>query len=270
MPLLAPDSCHHSQRPIPIPSLTYLCNRPIVITNMTADLRLLRPALAALALGLAGRVTAQSGSAHSPFLPPSAAAPIGNAPGETLEFAGVNVMGSKTFVSVFDKQSKKGRWIPVGGSDTGLSVLAYDPRREQIVIKSGEIQKTLTLRKATGTLNAPTPVDLLPPAAGFAEPSIASFVQKIQPPPPASTDLTGPATPPAGPVFDPNTKPAGEAKPLTVARQEEEARMLVSDLLEIGMAQRKAYEDAQKKASGGPTDPAAAPPPAPVNQPPGG
>jgi hypothetical protein len=33
-----------------------------------------------------------------------------------------------------------------------------------------------------------------------------------------------------------------------IAKQEREARMLVSDLLEIGMQQRKAYEEAQKKA----------------------
>lgn len=33
------------------------------------------------------------------------------------------------------------------------------------------------------------------------------------------------------------------------AEQEKEARMLVSDLLEIGIQQRKAYEDAQRKAA---------------------
>ena len=232
---------------------------------MTAPLRFLRPALALVALGLAGRATAQSGSAASPFMPPAAAMAAAS-PSETLEFAGINVMGAKTFVSVYDKQAKKGRWISVGGSDAGISVLAYDPRREQIVVKSGDSQKTLTLRKSTGALNAPTPADVLPPAAGFAAPPIAPIIQKIQPPPPESTDLTGPATPPAGPVFDPNAKPTGEAKPLTVARQEEEARMLVSDLLEIGMAQRKAYEEAQKKAASGPPD-QPAPPPTP---PPGG
>ena len=232
---------------------------------MTALLRPLRPALALVALGLAGRATAQSGSAASPFMPP-AAAMAATSPSETLEFAGVNVMGPKTFVSVYDKQAKKGRWIAIGGSEAGISVLAYDPRREQIVVKSGESQKTLTLRKSTGALNAPTPVDVLPAAAGFAAPPIAPSVQKIQPPPPGSTDLTGPANPPAGPVFDPNPKPAGEAKPLTVARQEEEARMLVSDLLEIGMAQRKAYEHAQTRAAGGPPDQ----PAAPATPPPGG
>ena len=232
---------------------------------MTASLRLLRPALALVALGLAGRATAQSGSAASPFMPPAAAMAAAS-PSETLEFAGINVMGAKTFVSVYDKQAKKGRWIAVGGSDAGISVLAYDPRREQIVVKSGDSQKTLTLRKSTGALNAPIPADVLPPAAGFAAPPIAPVVEKIQPPPPGSTDLTGPANPPAGPGFDPNTKPAGEAKPLTVARQEEEARMLVSDLLEIGMAQRKAYEHAQTRAAGGPPDQTAAP----ATPPPGG
>jgi hypothetical protein len=43
--------------------------------------------------------------------------------------------------------------------------------------------------------------------------------------------------------------PEQPAKPLTIARQEEEARMLVSDLLEIGMAQRKAYEEKQKNGT---------------------
>jgi len=37
--------------------------------------------------------------------------------------------------------------------------------------------------------------------------------------------------------------------PSTPAEAEREARMLVSDLLEIGMQQRKAYEEAQRKAS---------------------
>lgn len=37
--------------------------------------------------------------------------------------------------------------------------------------------------------------------------------------------------------------------PATPAEAEREARMLVSDLLEIGMQQRKAYEEAQRKAA---------------------
>lgn len=39
------------------------------------------------------------------------------------------------------------------------------------------------------------------------------------------------------------------APPATPAEAEREARMLVSDLLEIGIAHRKAYEEAQRKAA---------------------
>jgi hypothetical protein len=52
-----------------------------------------------------------------------------------------------------------------------------------------------------------------------------------------------PQTPPPG------AKPPPPAIPETQQKQEMEARMLVSDLLEIGMAQRRAYEEAQRKAA---------------------
>jgi hypothetical protein len=201
---------------------------------------------------------------------PSATAAAAVPANESLEFAGVNVMGDKVFVSVYDKQLKKGRWISVGGNEAGITVLAYDPRHEQIVVKSGEVQRTLTLRKAVGVINGPTPVAVMPPSAGFNVPPGVAF-QKIQPPPPGSVTEPVAESPAPAPVAAP-AKPEEPAKPLSVARQEEEARMLVSDLLEIGMAQRKAYEEAQKKAAGGTVDqpatpaaaqPAASTPPAP-------
>ena len=49
--------------------------------------------------------------------------------------------------------------------------------------------------------------------------------------------------------------PTIEGKAPEVVKQERDARMLVSDLLEIGMAQRKAYEEAQKKAAATPAQP---------------
>lgn len=191
---------------------------------------------------------AHAGPGDSPFLPPAgAAAAAANSPAENLEFAGWNSVGGKTYISIYDKQAKKSRWILVGGTEGGLSVLAYDPRREQVVIKSGDIQKTLTLRKSNGAGTGPAPVALLPAASGFAAPA-SPVVNNFQPPPP-----------PSSAALEPTAKPPADPKPQTVARQEEEARMLVSDLLEIGMAQRKAYEEAQKKASEQP-----APPPPPT------
>lgn len=206
-------------------------------------------ALAPFAFGLiAGAPFASAGPGDSPFLPPAGAVSVAaNSPTENLEFAGWNSVGGKTYISIFDKQAKKSRWILVGGAEGGLSVLAYDPRREQVVVKSGDLQKTLTLRKSNGVAAGPAPVALLPAASGFAAPA-APVVNSFQPPPP-----------PSGPALEPNAKPPADPKPQTIARQEEEARMLVSDLLEIGMAQRKAYEEAQKKASEQP-----APPPPPT------
>jgi hypothetical protein len=58
--------------------------------------------------------------------------------------------------------------------------------------------------------------------------------------------------------------------PSTPAEAEREARMLVSDLLEIGMQQRKAYEEAQRKAALEATKTNAAPlPVAPAQNAPG-
>ena len=225
----------------------------MVPTIMTAILRLLCPALAALAFGLVGSAVAQSGSSNSPFMPATAAA-VPQAAGETLEFAGVNIMSTRTFVNVFDKQAKKGRWIVVGSMDAGINVLTYDPQREQIVVKVGDQQKTLTLRKSTTTFGpTPQPVAIMPPAAGF---SVAA------PSPVPPSPVPAEATP--LPIASIPT-PEQPAKPLTVSRQEEEARMLVSDLLEIGMAQRKAYEEKQKNSTAGqPEQPSA---PAPTNPP---
>lgn len=53
--------------------------------------------------------------------------------------------------------------------------------------------------------------------------------------------------------------------PSSPAEAEREARMLVSDLLEIGMAQRKAYEEAQRKAAAEAASGKAAPPSSPAN-----
>jgi hypothetical protein len=66
------------------------------------------------------------------------------------------------------------------------------------------------------------------------------------------------APPPVAPA-----KPPGPPIPEAQLKQETEARMLVSDLLEIGMAQRKAYEEAQRKAAESTPNPAAAPTAAP-------
>ena len=56
--------------------------------------------------------------------------------------------------------------------------------------------------------------------------------------------------PPAPPGAEPlPVAQVAQPVPTTTEEKEREARMLVSDLLEIGMIQRKAYEDAQRQAA---------------------
>lgn len=220
---------------------------------------------AALALGVAGRVAAQSEMPKgSPFMATGGAAAAASAPGETIEFAAVRTIGAKTDVNLYDTLGKKNHWIPVGGTADGMTVVGYDARREVVVAKIGGVDKSLPLRKARAAAGGPSPLVLSQPAMSFsAPPPVAPTVPAM--PMPASTSAPVAETAPLAAPMQPAPTPAQPAAPLSIARQEEEARMLVSDLLEIGMAQRKAYEEKQKQAS----DPNAAPPPPPLPNPQG-
>ncbi|MEY4940431.1 MAG: hypothetical protein RIQ93_2166 [Verrucomicrobiota bacterium] len=211
--------------------------------------------------GLAGVVAAADSTPlakSSPFTPAGTPTAVAAAD-ELYEFAGVSTIGQDTTVNIFQKSAKKGRWIAVGASVDGITVAKYDAARDQVVVRvDGGAEKVLALRKANsaaGKAGAPIPAPLLSinaspaalPLPGAATAPVADATAAAEPTGNVTTPVSG--TPPPSPT------PA--AAPGTVAHQEQEARMLVSDLLEIGMAQRKAYEEAQAKAS----QPNAAPPP---------
>ena len=235
-----------------------------------------RPILAALALGcavglgVASRAAAQTALPNgSPFMPTGSAA-AASAPGEMLEFAAIRTIGPRTEIDLYDTQGKKNHWIPLGGTADGMSVLSYDSRRDQVVAKIGGAEKTLLLRQSRSVAAGNAAV-VMSPAMSFAVPTPPTAPEAGSAPAVAApvADASANASPiaPAAPA----ATPAAPAAPLSIARQEEEARMLVSDLLEIGMAQRKAYEEKQKQAS----DPNAVPPqpapaPAPNGPPTGG
>ncbi len=185
---------------------------------------------------------------------------------ETIEFAGVSAMGKRTDLVIHDKTSKKSHWIAEGETKEGITVLKYDARREQVVVKVNGAEKILQLRKGSGPVNAVAGVPSLP--SGFNTPMpTASVVQTNQQPGPSGGAPSPIAESPVAAAAQPTPKPEGPPTPEGQQKQETEARMLVSDLLEIGMAQRKAYEDAQRRAASGETTPpaAAAGAPAPTN-----
>ncbi|HUR56410.1 MAG TPA: hypothetical protein VM029_01785 [Opitutaceae bacterium] len=226
--------------------------------------RLLRSALPVVALAWSATAAAQNTlTKDTPFASANAAAV--EAPAEAIEFAGVvSKVGKKTDLIFFDKSVKKFRWVPLGETVDGITALNYDERLDQAVVKLNGVQKTLTLRKSANPANAPAPVAAL--QTGFNTPLPVALPPAAAMPAPVAQQPAGfPAMNPAtAPAPAPGTTPA--AAPDTQAKQETEARMLVSDLLEIGMAQRKAYEEAQRKAQGGsapanPPVPVAAPPP---------
>jgi hypothetical protein len=206
---------------------------------------------------LAGAVfAAETGSAlpkESPFvLRGGSTAPVALAD-ETIEFAGVSSIGDKTDLIFYDKTSKKSHWISTGETKEGIAVMNYDDRREEVVVKVNGVQKTLALRKGKGPTGTARPVTTLP--AGFNTPLPAPLPAPVSArlPLPAAQGASEPSAA-MGAVnatsAQPAAAPAAGSPAEIQTRQETEARMLVSDLLEIGMAQRRAYEEAQRKAAG--------------------
>lgn len=203
---------------------------------------------------------------HSPFMPAASGGATVVSASETIEFAGISSMGKRTDLIFHDKAVKKSRWVGVGETVEGITVVSFDARRDEAVVKINGVQKTLALRKGSRTAGgpAPAPVAVLPPAAGFAMapggPLPGAEPVNLGNNPAAGPVMAAPA-PAAPPPVAP--APAGPVTPTQIAKQETEARMLVSDLLEIGMAQRKAYEEAHRRAAQGEAAPAAVATPAP-------
>jgi hypothetical protein len=199
-------------------------------------------------------------SRENVFAGPAAAIGPQAAANETIEFAGISTMGQRTELIFIDKTTKKNHWIAKGETKEGITVLNYDPKREEAVVKINGNQKTLMLRQGAKPTapgrGGPAPVAPLP--VGFNVSPAAPSTTVAPMPLPAPVTPAAVTPPPAAPP--PANKPETPNTPEAVAKAETEARMLVSDLLEIGMAQRKAYEEAQRKAAEGKSDqPAPAP-----------
>jgi len=179
------------------------------------------PALALLASGAAafGQATLVG---NSPFMPAGGAAGAAAAPAEAYELAGSSVQGNDVSVCIFERQAKHSRWIPVGGISDGIHVISFDAAHDKVVVTIGGAIKELSMRK--------------PMFASVSTPSLAR----------AAPAVIEPAAPPA-PIASDSPAPAR-----TAAQEQREARMLVSDLLEIGVQQRKAYQDAKQKAASEP------------------
>ena len=154
--------------------------------------------------------------ADSPFAPVGATAGPGNQRGEAFELAGASSQGARTDVCIYERDHKHSQWIPVGGFVDGIRVVSYDPDKDTAVVIISGTRRELTMRRATA----------------------GAHLAAVQP-----ARSIGPA--PASPIASAPQPAAGQEATTTAAQDQREARMLVSDLLEIGAQQRKAYQEAK-------------------------
>jgi len=193
--------------------------RPVTSASFTLTRWAGLAVVAASAFGVAAGQT--SLPARSPFLPAEVAGgPAANSDAR-YELAGVAVTGANVAICIFDEETKKSHWIPVGSTTDGIKALRYEVARDHATISVGGSVKELYLRKAAVA------------AAGHPLP-VRNFAA-YTPAPPAALPA-----PSAG-------QPVQTAAQLK--HDETEARMLVSDLLDIGIQQRKAYEEAMRRKS---------------------
>ncbi len=154
---------------------------------------------------------------RSPFLPAADAGLAGqSASGETFELAGASETDLGIRVCLYDSANKRSRWLAVGDTTGDIQVVSYDVGSNQAIVKFDGRPHILSLRKAATSTMA---------TAYFANNAAPTFG-------------------PNRPVVDLSTI----GKSPEILKQEREARMLVSDLLDIGIQQRKAYEEAARKA----------------------
>lgn len=189
--------------------------------------RFVLPWLTGSALCLAA--PAEPTAATSPFLPPpdAPAAASATAPAD-YEFVGMTALGQETLLGIVRTSDKRSFWIPLGRTANDITAVSFDNKSDRAVIRVDGRSYTLSMRQSVIVPLEPTVTASPPPAAAPA----------------------APGTPPAG------VPPA----PLTPQQEKEmEARMLVTDLLEIGQQQRKAYEEAQRQAAARAKAAAAAP-----------
>ncbi len=92
---------------------------------------------------------------------------------DQLVYTGMMSLGGKKSFSVYDPQSKRGFWIPIGGSREGISVLDYNEESGTLTLSSPNGQSR-QLGLNTGSVvtmaNAPAPNPSSKPVARQKDP----------------------------------------------------------------------------------------------------
>lgn len=173
-----------------------------------------------LALLVTGAVNPVAGQDINPFGAHQAKpAPVASTDAElsALEFRGVAQIGERRSFNFTDTRTQKSFWLAADEpeNEQGFAVVSYDPKSEQVVVRRGANTRAISLRKAVLVAAPGSPV--------------------VRPTPVVAANRT-----PGGGVDE----IANPKTPEEIKQAEYEARMLVSDLLDISM---KAREEQRKR-----------------------
>lgn len=166
------------------------------------------------------------------FSPP---APAGAAPANTtdadlgaLQLSGISTLGGHSMFNFVDSRNNRSFWVPLKGSANGFTVISYDENTDTVVVDRNGQQRPVKLRQAQ-IASMPTPT-VAPSVPAVARPAAGQPIAVVK-------------TVDGGEIVNPKT-------PQEIAQAEMEARMMVSDLLEISMQERarqKALREAQRQ-----------------------
>ncbi len=115
-------------------------------------LRVATAVSAAVAIGVAIVLHAEPPEETSPFLAaagPAAEPASGSAPWDGLQLSAVAHVGEVVDVCLVGPSAAQGRWLRVGIADHGMLALRYDAGREAVLLRAGDREQWMGLRRAT-------------------------------------------------------------------------------------------------------------------------
>ncbi len=181
--------------------------------------------------GGSGSLVAQE--TETMFGPPAPVQAPAAQPGDqdlnALQLSGISTLGGQSMFNFVDTRNNRTFWIAHNGTVNGFSIVSYDAKADTVVIAREGRQRAVSLRQAQ--------IAALP-AQGQPQPQVAAAAPTPNPAAPAVIH-----TPDGGEIVNPTT-------PQEIAQAETEARMMVSDLLEISMQERarqKALREAKRQ-----------------------
>lgn len=206
-------------------------------------MRILGSFLAILATASTAGAGVESLRERSPFVPPLAPqqSEIDANALSSFELTGILSVGGKPQFSVRDTSTGRAFWLGLGETQEGLTARSYDEPSASVVLEGRGARRNLVIREARVATAPPPPlaVNTLPvPQPGYSSPQPAATA-------PSQTSQVPPSPKKQAQAL------VRDDKGRTNEEAERDARLLVSDLMDISIQERKRYEENQRRARAG-------------------